>query len=151
MSRKPRQKIFQLSQLHLKLSLIAAGALGKDIKNELTAIDDSNLKRGFQVALLRRGQILINDDKVRLQVLEGDLDFLDFAAANQGRRSHPANLLAELLDDFAAGGFRQPLELLQAVFKRNLPVVRGQLDTDQEGSFFAATQVGSRLLQDSKE
>src|SRR6267142_427061 len=34
LSRKARQKIFQLSQLHLKFSLIAARALGKDIKNE---------------------------------------------------------------------------------------------------------------------
>jgi len=33
----------------------------------------------------------------------------------------------------------------------HLPVVRGQLDTDQEGSFFAATEMGSPLLQDSKE
>jgi hypothetical protein len=29
-------------------------------------------------------------------------------------------------------------------------VVRGQLDTEQEGSFFAATRIGSRLFQDSK-
>src|SRR5262245_26210113 len=126
-------------------------ALGKDIKNELTAIDDADLEGGLQIALLRRAQILINDDQVRLQIFESDLDLLHFAAANQGRRRHTANLLAEFLNDFAAGSFRQPLKLFQAIFESNLSVVRGQLDTNQEGSFFAATGMRSRLLQDSKE
>ena len=140
-----------MSQLHLQFSLVAARALGKDIKNELTAIDDSDLKGGFQVALLRRAQILINNDQVRLQIFESGLDFFHFAAPDQGRGRYSANLLAEFLDDFAAGGFCQPLEFLQAIFERNLSVVRGQLDTDQEGCFFAATRMRSRLLQDSKE
>ena len=70
--REARQEIFQLSQLYLKLSLIAASALGEDVKNKLAAIDDSNLKRGFQIALLCRAQILIDDHKIGLQVFEGD-------------------------------------------------------------------------------
>jgi hypothetical protein len=60
-------------------------------------------------------------------------------------------LLAEFLNDFAAGGFRQALKLLQAIFERNLSVVRRQFDTNQEGPFFAATGMRCRLLQDSKE
>jgi hypothetical protein len=60
-------------------------------------------------------------------------------------------LLPEFLDDFGAGGFGEPLELFQAILEGNLSVVRGQLDAYQQGFFLAATRMGVRLLQDSKE
>ena len=61
LARQARQEIFQLRQLDLQFSFIAARPLGKNIQNQLTAVDDPNFKCGFQVALLGRGEILIDD------------------------------------------------------------------------------------------
>ena len=45
LARQARQQIFELRQLDLQLALVAARALGEDIENQLTAIDDADFER----------------------------------------------------------------------------------------------------------
>src|SRR5574341_2245107 len=58
---EPRQQILELRQLHLQLALVTARPLGKDIEDQLTAVDDPNLEGIFQIALLPRRELLVDD------------------------------------------------------------------------------------------
>ena len=64
LARQARQQIFELRQLDLQLAFVAARALGENIENQLAAVDDANFERRFQIALLRRRQILVDDDEI---------------------------------------------------------------------------------------
>ena len=61
-----RAQIFELGQFNLQFSRLTLGALGKDIENELTAIDDFQLQRAFKVTLLGGRQIIIKDHNIGL-------------------------------------------------------------------------------------
>ena len=50
---EPRQKILQLSQLNLQSTFPAAGALRKDVENQLRSIENLPREQIFQVATLR--------------------------------------------------------------------------------------------------
>ncbi len=63
LARQSRHEIFQLRQLHLQLAFVAARPLGEDVEDQLAAVDDANFEGVFQIALLRRRQILVNDDQ----------------------------------------------------------------------------------------
>ncbi len=51
---QPGQQVLQLRQLHLELALAGAGVAGKDVEDELRAVDDPHVELALQVALLRR-------------------------------------------------------------------------------------------------
>src|SRR5690606_22602718 len=53
LARQARQQIFELGELDLQFAFVAAGALRKDIEDELAAVDDPRFERRFQIALLR--------------------------------------------------------------------------------------------------
>jgi len=61
-SRKPRQHVVELGQFNLQPALTCSRPAGEDIENELRAVDDLDLQLFFQIALLRRRQILIEND-----------------------------------------------------------------------------------------
>ena len=60
----------ELSQLHLQLTLLAPGPLGKDVQNDLCPVDDLGPQPVLEAALLDRGQDVIEDHHVRLQIPE---------------------------------------------------------------------------------
>ena len=49
----------------------------------------------FQIALLRRREIFIDDDQVGVILAEALLNFVDLAAADQSRRRDASHLLGE--------------------------------------------------------
>ncbi len=63
---KPGQHVFQLRQLHLQLAFTAAGVPGKDVQDELGSVDDPRIYFFFDVALLRRGKLMVHQDQVGL-------------------------------------------------------------------------------------
>src|SRR6266446_5406834 len=95
LARQSWQQILALRQLNLQLALIAARPLREDIENELTAINNANLERCFQVALLRWGEIFVDDDQICVSYGQTSLYLVDLAAADQGRRSHMSDLLSK--------------------------------------------------------
>jgi len=64
-----RQQILKLSELHLELAFAAAGALGKDIENQLATVDNPDFESHFQITLLGRREILIENDQICLILL----------------------------------------------------------------------------------
>src|ERR1700741_494026 len=76
LTRQPGQKIFELGQLHLNFSFVAASPLSENIKNQLTTVNDPYFKSRLQVALLCRSQILVHDDKIGMEFLHRRLNLL---------------------------------------------------------------------------
>ena len=116
----------------------------------MTAVDNSDLKCRFKIALLGWREILIDDDQIRVKVAERCLNLFDLATADQCRGSDASELLPKLVDDLSPGGLRQPFKLVQAVLDIKRAIMRRQLDTNQNGVFSTAPQMRVALLQDSK-
>ncbi len=135
LARQARQQIFELCKFYLHLALVAARALGENIEDQLAAIDDAHFERRFQIALLRRRQVFVDDDEVGVAFLQGLLNFVDLAAADQSRRRDVFHLLAVLFDHGGAGGFRQSFEFLQVEVERRCMVARRQRYAYEHGAF----------------
>ena len=61
---EPRQQVFQLGELDLQLAFARPRAPREDVEDELRPIDDLAADRLFDVAQLRRRQLIVEDDDV---------------------------------------------------------------------------------------
>ena len=100
---KPRQQIIQLRQLHLQLAFARAGAPGENIQDQLGAVDDLDVQRFFQIALLGGRQIVVEDHHGRIVEMDLRLELVDFAGADQRGRIRPRPGLDEALGHARAG------------------------------------------------
>ncbi len=80
---KPGQHVIQLRQLHLKLAFPAARAAGKNIKDELGAVNDLQVDDLLKIAELRGGKVVVKNHQVRVQGLRFRADLLHLAASQQ--------------------------------------------------------------------
>ena len=53
--------MLKLSEFHLQLAFVTMGALREDIENETDAVDDPAVQAFFEIALLRRRQLVIEN------------------------------------------------------------------------------------------
>ena len=83
---QPRQQVLVLREFHLQRRLPGARAAGKDVEDQRTAVDHLHLQRGFKVQLLRRRQLLVEDDEGVIQIGASGADFLELAGADVGGR-----------------------------------------------------------------
>ena len=63
-----RQVVLELRELDLELALGADGVLGEDVEDQLRAVDDARLERVLERALLRRAELVVDDEHLRLGV-----------------------------------------------------------------------------------
>ena len=117
----------------MQLAFVAARPLGEDIENQLAAVDDANFEGIFQIALLRRRQILVDDHQVGVMLVKPGVNFVDLAAPDQSRRRDAAHLLRIFMHHQGAGGLGKPFKFFQTVIERHLVVARRQIDADQNG------------------
>ena len=134
----------------MQLAFVAARALGEDVEDQLAAVDDADFEGVFQIALLRRRQILINNDQVGVMLLQPGANIIDLTAANQSRRRDAAHLLGILVHHQRAGSLGEPLKLFQTIIDRQLVVARRQTDADQNGPFLRLPG-GNQWLQVFRE
>ena len=59
-----RQVVLELRELDLELALGADGVLGEDVEDQLRAVDDPRLERVLEVALLRRLELVVDDQRL---------------------------------------------------------------------------------------
>ena len=114
---QPRQAVFHLRQLHLQLAFRGLRALREDVQNQRRSVDHAHAQRVFEVALLRAGQLVVDDGEVDLQRLAVERQLLGLAAADVGRRIRARALLQHAGDDHRAGGLGQTGELLEGVVR----------------------------------
>ena len=86
--------MFQLRQFHLQLAFAGPGALGEDAQNQLGAVEHLAPEFLFQVALLARGQVVVENHRRRVERVGLAPDLLDLAGAGEEFRIGPGALAA---------------------------------------------------------
>ena len=106
----PRQVVLELGELDLELALGADGVLGEDVEDQLRAVDDPRRERVLERPLLRRVELVVDDEHVGAAVGVQRLQLLELPLADVGLLIGPVALLDELLDRLDE---RRPRELAQ--------------------------------------
>src|SRR5690606_16921294 len=91
---QPRELVLELRQLDLHLRLATGGVLGEDVEDHLGAVEDLQLRQALDLARLRRRELAVEHQQVRVLV---------------ERQRHRLLQLA-LADDRAVVGFGAPLD-----------------------------------------
>ena len=101
----------QLRQFDLELALSCAGVPGENVEDKLGAIDHAPLDNFFDIALLRRAEIVIEKEDVGIYRSGGASDFFELARTDQRGRIRPVPSLENLSDNFRASASRQRAQL----------------------------------------
>ena len=110
---EPRQQILELRELHLQLAFAGPRAPGKDVENELRAIDDLPADLLFDLPQLRRRQLVVEDDDVDVGFGGGGGQRGDLAGAEKRRRIRLGALLHHPQHHLGARGFGEAGELVE--------------------------------------
>ena len=108
-------------------------AAGEDVENESGAIDDLDVERTLQVALLGWAEVVIDHDDVVADVVAAGLDLLELPLTDVGAGQGMRELLRYRADDLDVDGFGQPRQFFQRIGSR--PGLILTLDGDQKGMF----------------
>jgi hypothetical protein len=120
----------------LQMGFMRSRVRREDVENHLGAIHDLYLELALEVARLRRAQVVIKNDDVRLVGLNKELELVDFSRADVGRDINLMPLLQHLADDVQIGRLGQTAKLFERIIGRL--VGAGQDDTDQNGTFLSS-------------
>jgi hypothetical protein len=105
-----------LSELDLKLALASAGVTGKDVEDELGAVEDAAGQRGFEVAQLRGRKVVIEENEIGFGGGGDGGDLLDFAGADECGGIGARAALDELGSHLATGAQQQLAKLGERFF-----------------------------------
>ena len=106
-----RQVVLELRELDLQLALPRAGALCEDVEDQCRAVDDLDAEHLLEIVLLRRRELVVEDQERRIAVLDFHGDLGDFAAPEEEGGVGLLAALDELADNDGARRVGQPLEL----------------------------------------
>ena len=106
-SGQARQPVLQLRQLDLKLPLTRPRAAREDVENQLRAIDHTPAEDLFEIARLRRRELVVEHHDVDVQLGAGTGDQLRLPAADERRGIGETPILRRAQDDVGAGSSRQ--------------------------------------------
>jgi hypothetical protein len=96
--------MLELSQFNLQLALARAGALGENVENERGAVKHLAIEDAFEIAALRRGKFVVENDRVHVMATAMLRKLVRLAAADEGTRDGGFHFLGAVANDFAAGG-----------------------------------------------
>ena len=129
---QPRQPVFELRQLHLQLALARAGVLREDVQNQRGAVDDARFSQRCEIALLGRGDLVVDDDEVEVLLAPQLRQLQGATLADVVRRIGRAQPLCELADDRGASGAGERRQLIERIVDIPEPLFAGELDADQK-------------------
>jgi len=98
-----RQDVLELRQFDLKASFSGSGTGSKNIKDELSTVNDLDDGGSFEIALLGGGEVVVDDDNVRVEGFGEFFQLLDFALAEKRGSFNIGPDLEDLRGDFSAG------------------------------------------------
>jgi len=102
-----REVVLQLRELDLELALGTAGVLREDVEDQLGAVDDPRVERVLEVTLLRRIELVVDDQRVRARLPERAFELLDLALADVRPLRRARAVLHDRADGPDAGRPRQ--------------------------------------------
>ena len=112
------QAVAEQRQLHLGLALGAAGVLGEDVEDHRRAVDGGAPEHLLEVSLLGRAQLLVEDDRVRIECAAQFGDLLGLAPPDEGGRLRRVPPLHHAPDDVGAGTVHQLGQLVERLVDR---------------------------------
>ena len=83
---------------HLQLAFSGARSPGKDVENQLGAVDDLSMELPLEIPELRRAQLVVHDDEIHVRLVAGPRQQLHLALPQKQCRIRPAPLLDQLHD-----------------------------------------------------
>lgn len=95
--------MLELSQFDLQLAFPGAGALGEDVQDEGGAIEDLAIEDLLEVAALRRGKFVIENDSIDVGSTAKIGKLVGFAFTYEGGRAWSGHFLQAVTDDLTAG------------------------------------------------
>jgi hypothetical protein len=106
------EHVFELGELDLELTLARASVAGKDVEDELRAIENAARESGLKVAQLRGREVVIEENEIGVGGGGYGCDLFNFAGANEGGgigsraalKDFGNNLTASAQDQFAKFG-----------------------------------------------
>ncbi len=93
---------------------------GKNVEDQLRAVNHALVEDAFDIALLRRRKIVVEQDEIGIHRRDPALDLLQLAAADEGRCIRPVAPLQHLADHHCAGAAGQRAQLLQRFVRAEL-------------------------------
>jgi len=112
---QPRRKVFQLGEFDLQLAFMALGAQRKDIEDQGIAVHHTALQLALKVALLNRGELVVEQHQIGLVFLAYGTDFFDLAAAGEEGRIGCAPLAAHHGQHLSASALGKQRYLVQSL------------------------------------
>ena len=106
-----REVVLELRQLDLELALGGDGVLGEDVEDQLRAVDDARLQGVLEPPLLRRRELVVDDEHLGAGGREGGLQLLELPLADVRAWVRLRPVLNELADGVDARRPRQLVEL----------------------------------------
>src|ERR1019366_2325977 len=113
-----RQPVAQQGQLDLGLAFGAAGVLGEDVKDHRRAVDGGTPEHLLQVPLLGRTELLVEDDRVRIECAAQRGDLLGFAAPDERGRLRGVPPLHDAPHHVCPGTVHQLRQLVERLVDR---------------------------------
>ena len=110
-----REVVLELRELDLELSLGRHRVLREDVEDQLGAVDDARLQRVFEHPLLRRGELVVDEQHLRPRPLVLALQLLELALADVRAAVRLRAVLHEPVDRLDARGPRELGELGELV------------------------------------
>ena len=125
--------MFQLSQLYLQFALVALRTLGKNIENQAGPVNDAPFQQPFQIALLRRAEIMVENGHRGFGCLHGGGQFFRLATAKKklGIRLGTPTLHRRLHLQTGTGG--KLIQLLQAFLLIRLAKIEARQNRHRPG------------------
>ena len=119
--------VLELGQLDLELAVGGVGVTGEDVEDHRGAVDHRHPERLLEVALLPRGQLVVDGDEVGVRRLEQRLELVDLAGTEVEVGMGLLAVLHELAHDGDTGRPQQFLELGHVVAGHRCPDAIGTL------------------------
>jgi hypothetical protein len=125
-----REVVLELRELDLELPLRATRVLGEDVQDQLGAIDDASLESVLEGALLRRAQLLVDEEHFRLRASVSLLELGELPLADERARIGARAMLDELAHWRDARGTCELTQLSEL----GLPVDAARKHSDDEAA-----------------
>ncbi len=110
---QPGEQVLEQRHLDLCHAFPGGGVLGEDVEDHRLAVDYVAVEGALQVALLCRGEAVVEDDNVDVEPLGDGRQLVDLSLAHEGRRIGGVALHQNDVDRVGTGCLGEPRQLLE--------------------------------------